>query len=152
MKWLESLIKKYPSIQSNYEQRILEEIQYEKDKLKKNIPENKWWEIDNINSMLFDLPEKEKSRIRREVLDSYIIKTIKQNKESIELNQVMNDMEEIAQTLNDNEKKEMEILLLEGIINVTIASGDYNNFYFMLGPTLRKMCNENNAFWQKVNV
>jgi hypothetical protein len=153
MKWLEALVKKYPSIQSNYEQSVLEEIRYEKNKIKKNVAENRWWEIHDIDSISFDLPDKEKSRIRKDALDSYIIKTIKEKRhESIELNQIMSNLEEIAQNLNDNEKKEMEILFLEGLINVTIANGNYNDFYSMLGPTLRKMCDENNAFWQKVSV
>ena len=51
----------------------------------------------------------------------------------------------------------MEIMLLEGLINSTLSSRKiYDQFYKVLGPELRKMCDSNNAFWmgggEKINV
>jgi hypothetical protein len=67
---------------------------------------------------------------------------------SSELKQIMDDLENVAQTLNDHDKKEMEIMLLEGLVNATLSSRNaYDQFYEILGPELRKMCDSNNAFW-----
>jgi hypothetical protein len=68
--------------------------------------------------------------------------------ESAELKQILDDLEFVAKTLTDREKKEMEIMLLEGLINRTLSSTKmYDQFYKALGPELRKMCDSNNDFW-----
>lgn len=158
MKWLADFIKKYPVIQANYEKQVVENIKQELDELKAKVPEHRWWEVDDIDAMELDLSIEEKDRLRTSELHSGILK-IMDNKgiDSAELKQILDDLECVAKTLNDHEKKEMEIMLLEGLINSTLSSRKiYDQFYKVLGPELRKMCDSNNAFWmgggEKINV
>ena len=46
----------------------------------------------------------------------------------------------------------MEVLLIEGLINATYSDSRkiYDEFYEILGPELKKMCDSNNAFWMKL--
>jgi hypothetical protein len=149
MQWLEEFIKKHPFIQKNYEQQVIEGIRDEKNELKRKVPAHQWWEIDDIDGMELDLPIKEKDRLRGSELHSGILEIMdSKGVNSSELKQIMDDLENVAQTLNDHDKKEMEIMLLEGLVNATLSSRNaYDQFYEILGPELRKMCDSNNAFW-----
>ena len=85
-------------------------------------------------------------------MDILINKGIK----SLETKKILDDLENVAKTLSDSDKKEMEILLIEGLINATLSRKIYDDFYEILGPELRKMCDSNNTFWmvgvEKINV
>ena len=151
MKWLEEFIKKYPNMQTAYEQEALKCIQYEKDELKKKVPEHRWWEINDIDSMKLDLPDTEKDRLRTDELHNEIMKIlINMGIKSLEIMKILEDLENVAETLNDRDKKEMEILLIEGLINATLSQKIYDDFYEILGPQLRQMCDSNNEFWVKL--
>lgn len=148
MKWLESFIKSYPVIQARYEKELADVIQEEKNKLKEKVPLNHWWKIDDIDQMELDLPKKEKDRLRRFELFSEMI-DITKNKglNSQEFKQIIDDLENVAKSLDKNDKKEMEIMLIEGLINSMVSEKRYDQFYGLLGSELRKMCDKNNEFW-----
>ena len=151
MKWLEEFIKKYPDIQEDYDQQVLEGILYEKDELKKKVPEHRWWEIDDIDAMELDLPDNEKDRLRTCELHTSIMKILKyKGTRSLEIKKILDELENVAETLSNRDKKEMEVLLIEGLINATLSRKIYDEFYEILGPELKKMCDSNNAFWMKL--
>lgn len=148
MKWLESFIKSYPVIQVRYENELSDVIQEEKNKLKEKVPLNRWWEIDDIDHMELDLPKKEKDRLRRfELLSEMIDITKNKGLNSQEFKQIIDDLENVAKSLDENDKKEMEIMLIEGLINCMVSEKRYDQFYALLGSELRKMCDKNNEFW-----
>lgn len=153
MKWLQGFIKKYPVIQSNYEQQVIEDIGHEKNKLKNKVPEHRWWEIDDIDAMELDLSAEIKDMIRRSELHSEILDIIdSKGVRSPELRLILDDLESVAHTLNNHDKKGMEILIIEGLINTIYSDSEelYDEFYEILGPELKKMCDSNNAFWMKL--
>ena len=153
MKWLEEFIKKYPDIQEDYDQQVLEGILYEKDELKKKVPEHRWWEIDDIDAMDLNLPEVEQDRLRNSSLYYKILNLIdSKGIKSPEIKEILDDLEDVAFSLDEKEKGAMEVLLIEGLINATYSDSRkiYDEFYEILGPELKKMCDSNNAFWMKL--
>jgi hypothetical protein len=146
MKWLKNFIDKHPKMKSIYEYKATEWIKRKKEELKSKIPSHTWWEADEIDQNPLEIDEQNKFIIMRNIVEQDVIDSLRNN--SCTLRELLNELENIAASLSQNEKNEMEVLFLEGVINISSSEGYYDKLYAVMGPTLRKMCDDNNAFWK----
>ena len=148
MKWMKNFIDRHPKMKSSYEYEAAKWVQDEKNEQKKKIPEHRWWEVDDIDNIPLEVSDLYKSIFMRNIIDNEILDLLRNNKTNLKL--LLDEIEEVALSLTQEERNETEILFLEGLINITLSEKTYEQFYSLLGPTLRKMCDSNNEFWVKL--
>lgn len=145
MRWLETFIDTHPGMKDIYQHKSAEWIKRKKEELKSKIPSHIWWEADEIYHNPLEIDDQNKFIIMRNIVENDVLNKLRNN--SNDLNELLDEIENTVSSLSQDEQNEVEVLFLEGIINIATSESYYEKLYSIVGPTLRKMCDDNNAFW-----
>ena len=148
--FIKKLLESSDIIKKEYWIRYNDEVEYLRQKKKRDIKEHEWWKEYVQEETIHDINLAAKYRILCYCV-RLLIKDFIKNKEI--LRSIFSSIEACLEQANEYDLGKIEILFFEGILNGILTDDRlYDSVMSILGPKSRALCDRNNEFWEKSGV